>query len=183
MRKHSKNSLFLALSVVLFFTLALTGCGAKNNNTGEPQTSTPPAQSGTNDSTSGGADNLLSKIKAAGVIQVGVIGTYPPYNFLNENKEIDGFDADIAKEIAKRLGVKAEFHPQEFSGLIPSLQASKIDTIISQVTITDERKQQIDFTQPYITNTVKIIVGRKQQHHHQAGGFQRQKYRSRPRHE
>ncbi|WP_219834622.1 ABC transporter substrate-binding protein [Paenibacillus sp. R14(2021)] len=155
MLKKSKKSLFLMLSIVLLFALALVGCGSKNN-TAQPSPGSSTSDDGSNAPASGG--DLLKQIKAAGVMKVGLMGTYAPYNFLNDNKEIDGFDADIAKEIGKRLGVKVEFAPQEFSGLIPSLQASKIDAIISQVTITDERKKQIDFTQPYITNEVKIIV-------------------------
>ncbi len=155
--KKSRNPLFLTLSAVLLVVLALTGCGSNNNGNNAP--SSAPSNNAANGGSSANADsNLLNEIKTAGVIKVGLMGTYAPYNFLNDNKEIDGFDADIAKEVAKRLGVKVEFAPQEFSGLIPSLQAGKIDAIISQVTITDERKQQIDFTQPYITNQVKIIV-------------------------
>ena len=155
--KKSRNPLFLTLSAVLLVVLALTGCGSNNNGNNAP--SSAPSNNAANGGSSANADsNLLNEIKTAGVIKVGLMGTYAPYNFLNENKEIDGFDADIAKEVAKRLGVKVEFAPQEFSGLIPSLQAGKIDAIISQVTITDERKQQIDFTQPYITNQFKIIV-------------------------
>lgn len=158
-KKKSRNTLFLTLSVVLLVALALVGCGSNNKSNNAP-TSSPAndAASGDSSANAGNEDNLLNKIKTAGVIKVGLMGTYAPYNFLNDNKEIDGFDADIAKEAAKRIGVKVEFAPQEFSGLIPSLQAGKIDAIISQVTITDERKQQIDFTQPYITNQVKIIV-------------------------
>lgn len=160
MLKKSKNSLFIAVSVLLLLTIALVGCGSKNNNEQNSASSAPasPATSSAPASDTG-ADNLLNQIKKSGVLKVGLMGTYPPYNFLNDKKEIDGFDADIAKEVAKRLGVKVEFAAQDFSGLIPSLQASKIDAIISQVTITDERKKQIDFTQPYITNEVKIIVG------------------------
>ncbi|WP_085168842.1 substrate-binding periplasmic protein [Paenibacillus barengoltzii] len=155
--KKSRNPLFLTLSAVLLVVLALTGCGSNNNGNNAP--SSAPSNNAANGGSSANADsNLLNEIKTAGVIKVGLMGTYAPYNFLNDNKEIDGFDADIAKEVAKRLGVKVEFAPQEFSGLIPSLQAGKIDAIISQVTITDERKQQIDFTQPYITNQAKIIV-------------------------
>lgn len=155
--KKSRNPLFLTLSAVLLVVLALTGCGSNNNGNNAPS-SAPSNNAANGESSANTGSDLLNEIKTAGVIKVGLMGTYAPYNFLNENKEIDGFDADIAKEVAKRLGVKVEFAPQEFSGLIPSLQAGKIDAIISQVTITDERKQQIDFTQPYITNQVKIIV-------------------------
>ncbi|WP_238357637.1 transporter substrate-binding domain-containing protein [Cohnella zeiphila] len=160
MLKKSRSPYILAVSVVLLLALALAGCGSNNNNAQEPSgsASSPAGGSASTAPASGSGSDLLSKVKAAGVMKVGLMGTYAPYNFLNENKEMDGFDVDIAKEAAKRLGVKAEFAAQDFSGLIPSLQAGKIDAIISQVTITDERKQQIDFSQPYITNEVKIIV-------------------------
>ena len=151
MLKKSNQSLLVVISLLLLLTLA-AGCGSKSGTNNTNSSSSTPS---TNEPQT---NNLLEQIKAAGVIKVGVIGTYPPYNFLNENKEIDGFDADIAKEIAKSIGVKVEFAPQDFSGLIPSLQAKKIDIIISQVTITEERKQQLDFSEPYITNAVKIIV-------------------------
>ncbi len=129
----------LTLAALTSLSLLLSACGGGSN--------------------SGAASaNELEQIKKDGVIKVGTMGTYPPYTFLNEQKEVDGFDPDIAKEIAKRIGVKAEFTTQEFSGLIPSLQAKKFDVVVSQVTITDERKKQIDFTDPYITNQVKIIV-------------------------
>ncbi|NBD23020.1 transporter substrate-binding domain-containing protein [Paenibacillus glycinis] len=157
MLHQSKKTPFLVLSAVLLLVLALAGCGSKSNDSQEPSNASPNNQSGST-APAGETKNLLDQIKASGVMKVGLMGTYAPYNFLNDKKEIDGFDADIAKDVAKRLGVKAEFAAQEFSGLIPSLQASKIDAIISQVTITDERKKQIDFTQPYITNEVKIIV-------------------------
>ncbi|WAA11146.1 substrate-binding periplasmic protein [Fervidibacillus albus] len=100
----------------------------------------------------------LQQIQDKGEITVGIMGTYAPYNFLNEDKEYDGFDVDIAKELANRLGVEANFVAQDFSGLIPGLETGKFDILVSQVTITDERKEQIDFTEPYITNRVKVIV-------------------------
>ncbi|WP_203364060.1 transporter substrate-binding domain-containing protein [Bacillus sp. REN10] len=105
-----------------------------------------------------GQESLLNQIKEEGKLKVGLMGTYPPYNFLNDQKEMDGFDADIAKEVAKRLGVKVEFVAQEFSGMIAGLQTEKFDAVISQMTITDERKKQMDFSDPYITNHVKVIV-------------------------
>lgn len=101
---------------------------------------------------------LLDQIKKSGKLTVGLMGTYPPYNFLNEKNEVDGFDADIAKEIAKKLGVKAEFVPTEWSGMIAGLEKSKFDIVISQMTITDERKKAMDFSEPYIKNAVNIIV-------------------------
>ncbi|WP_339193388.1 transporter substrate-binding domain-containing protein [Aeribacillus sp. FSL W8-0870] len=132
------------ISLIAIAALILSACG-NNNDQKEKQTQNQEK-------------NALQEIKDKGEITVGIMGTYAPYNFMNENKEYDGFDVDIAKELAKRLGVKANFVAQEFSGLIPGLQKGKFDILVSQVTITDERKKQIDFTEPYITNKVKVIV-------------------------
>ncbi|MEK3785192.1 substrate-binding periplasmic protein [Paenibacillus sp. FSL K6-1230] len=154
MKTNPRKSWQWTITLLAVLTLILSACSTTNN---------PAANSGTNGNTetpgtetAGG--NLLENIKSAGVLKVGTMGTYPPYTFLNNQNEVDGFDPDIAKEVAKRLGVEAEFTTQEFSGLIPSLQTSKFDVVASQVTITDERKQQIDFSDGYITNSVKIIV-------------------------
>jgi L-cystine transport system substrate-binding protein len=136
---------FIGLIFILVFTVMLSACSANNEN-----------------KSSENAD-LLQEVKDRGVLKVGVMGTYQPYNFLNEKQEMDGFDADIAKEVGKRLGVDVEFVAQEFSGMIAGLQAEKFDTVISQMTITDERKKQMDFTDPYITNHVKIIVAENNQ--------------------
>lgn len=145
-----KSTLTLALVVV--FTLILSACG------NAASTSSNAGSTGSEEAATSSSGNELEQIKSAGVLKVGLMGTYAPYNYLDSNKQVIGFDADIANEVAKRLGVKVEFTTQAFSGLIPSLQAGKFDAIISQVTITDERKQQLDFSDPYITNQVKIIV-------------------------
>ncbi|WP_341279824.1 transporter substrate-binding domain-containing protein [Paenibacillus sp. FSL H8-0537] len=156
MRIQMKKSTLLMMTAILLLAVIVAGCGSKNGNSGNAGSASPTAEAET-----AAPSNLLEQVKQAGVLKVGLMGTYAPYNFLNDNKEIDGFDADIAKEIAKRLGVKAEFVAQEFSGMIAGLQAKKFDVVISQMTITDERKEQMDFTEPYITNSVKIIVAEK----------------------
>lgn len=110
------------------------------------------------DATSTEGGDLMQSVQDAGVLKVGVMGTYQPYNFINEDKEMDGFDAEIAKEIAKGLDVDIEFVSQEFSGMIAGLQTGKFDMVASQMTITDERKKEMLFSDPYITNQVKVIV-------------------------
>jgi len=133
---------FKAISLVMILALVLVGCGAKqteNTNTAAPA-------------------NLLEKVKSSGKIRIGLMGTYAPYNFINDKNEVDGFDADVAKEVAKRLGVQVEFITGEFSGLIEGLQKDKYDALVSQVTITDDRKKTMDFSEPYIKNAVNVIV-------------------------
>ena len=100
---------WMLTAILLMVVLVVSACGSKTTDNG----SSNGAQ----------ASNELEQIKSAGTMKVGMMGTYAPYNFLNDKKEMDGFDADIAREVAKRLGVEVEFVSQEFSGLIPSLQS------------------------------------------------------------
>ncbi|PAQ14028.1 cysteine ABC transporter substrate-binding protein [Bacillaceae bacterium SAOS 7] len=137
-----KRNKFLSVILLLAFAALLGACSSDKSKESKEE----------------GQESLLNEIKEEGKLQVGLMGTYPPYNFLNDQKEMDGFDADIAKEVAKRLGVEVEFVAQEFSGMIAGLQTEKFDAVISQMTITDERKEQMDFSDPYITNHVKVIV-------------------------
>jgi cystine transport system substrate-binding protein len=138
---------FLALASAALFLAACGGAGSMNDSSTIVESS---SQTETTD--------LLQQVQDAGVIKVGLMGTYQPYNFLNENQEMDGFDADIAKEIAKGLGVDVEFISQEFSGMIAGLKANKFDMVVSQMTITEDRKKEMLFSDPYITNQVKVIV-------------------------
>lgn len=136
----AKKKWMIAWIAVLALVVSACGSATKDSST----------------STEGG--DLLQHVKDAGVLKVGVMGTYQPYNFINEDKEMDGFDVDIAKEIAKGLDVKVEFVSQEFSGMVAGLQTGKFDMVASQMTITDDRKKEMLFSDPYITNEVKVIV-------------------------
>ena len=142
---------FKAISLFIIFALVLVGCGGK-------QTDTSSSNAGGQKTETAAPANLLEKIKASGKIRIGLMGTYAPYNFLNDKNEVDGFDADVAKEVSKRLGVQVEFITGEFSGLIEGLQKDKYDALVSQVTITDDRKKTMDFSKPYIKNAVNVIV-------------------------
>ncbi|WP_027623310.1 ABC transporter substrate-binding protein [Clostridium lundense] len=94
--------------------------------------------------------NLLENIKESKKIVVGIEEGYPPMEFRDENRNLVGFDVDFAKEIGKRLGVTTEFTVVDFSGLIMALNSKKFDIAIASISITDKRKESIDFSKPYI---------------------------------
>ncbi|MCP3775519.1 transporter substrate-binding domain-containing protein [Paenibacillus sp. MZ04-78.2] len=142
---------FKSASLLSVLAIALAGCGSKPAPAPDANAGKKPAETTT-------AANSLEQIKKAGKIRVGLMGTYAPYNFLNDKHEIDGFDADVAKAVAKRLGVQVEFITGEFSGLIEGLQKDKYDALVSQVTITEDRKKTMDFSTPYVKNAVNVIV-------------------------
>lgn len=103
------------------------------------------------------AVDLLDSVKNAGVLRVGMEGTYPPFNFRNEAGQLDGYDVAVAKAVADKLGVKVQFITTEWAGIIAGLQAGKYDVIVSQVTITPQRKEAFDFSQPYVYSTAQLI--------------------------
>ncbi|EIF65008.1 amino acid ABC transporter, periplasmic amino acid-binding protein, partial [Burkholderia pseudomallei 1258a] len=79
------------------------------------------------------AADLLDEVKQRGTLRIGLEGTFPPFNSKNPQGELVGFDVDIAKAIAAKLGVKPEFVTTEWSGIIAGLQAGKFDVIVNQV--------------------------------------------------
>lgn len=131
---------FYPIILSLFLLVVFTACSDKG--------------SGNEDKSS------LDKVKESEVLRVGFEGTYRPFNYLGDDNEYTGFDVDIANELAKRLGVKAEFVATKWDSLIGGLKADKFDVIIAQMTVTDERKESVDFTDPYVV-TGSVLITRK----------------------
>lgn len=104
------------------------------------------------------AQDDLSAIKAAGVIKIGTEGTYAPYTFHDKSGKLLGFDVDIGRAVAEKLGVKAEFVEGRWDGLIAGVDAKRYDAVINQVGVTKERQAKYDFSQPYIHSKAVLIV-------------------------
>lgn len=105
------------------------------------------------------AADLLDTVKARGTLRVAMEGNYPPFNFKDpKNGQLSGFEVDVAKLIAAKLGVKTEFTSTEWSGILAGLGAGKYDVILNQVGITDERKKAFDFSTPYTISSAQLIV-------------------------
>ncbi|GAB7543641.1 MULTISPECIES: transporter substrate-binding domain-containing protein [unclassified Cupriavidus] len=103
------------------------------------------------------AADLLDTVKQAGALKIGLEGTYPPFNYRGSNNQLEGFDVDVAKGVAAKLGVKPEFVTTEWSGIIAGLQAGKFDVIVNQVAVTPQRKQVLDFSTPYVYSAAQLI--------------------------
>src|SRR5690606_7650331 len=88
------------------------------------------------------AENLLSKVKERGTLLVGLEGTYPPFSFQGDDGKLTGFEVEFAEELSKHLGVKASLKPTKWDGMLASLDSKRIDVVINQVTISDERKKK-----------------------------------------
>ncbi|TIW89370.1 MAG: transporter substrate-binding domain-containing protein, partial [Mesorhizobium sp.] len=106
---------------------------------------------------SGHAGPNLDQIKHAGVIKIGTEGTYAPFTYHDTSGALVGFDVEIAKAIADKLGVQAEFLEGKWDGLIAGLDANRYDAVINEVGITDARKAKYDFSDPYIASKAVLI--------------------------
>ncbi|UCJ15514.1 cystine ABC transporter substrate-binding protein [Pseudomonas sp. MM211] len=100
----------------------------------------------------------LQKIKDSGSIKVGLEGTYPPFNFQDESGKLAGFEVDFSEALAKELGVKVSFQPTKWDGILASLESGRIDIVVNQVTISDERKKKYDFSTPYTVSGIQALT-------------------------
>jgi len=82
-------------------------------------------------------------------VRMGTEGAYPPYNFLNDAGEVDGFERELGDELCKRAELTCEWVTNEWDSIIPNLVSGNYDTIIAGMSITAERDEVIDFTQNY----------------------------------
>lgn len=140
------KKLFSLMSLVLVLSLVLAACGS-NNNEGKESSTTKTT-------------DLYDTIKKEGVLKVGTEGTYPPFTFHDKSNKLTGFDVDIANEVAKRLGVKAEFKETQWDGIFAGLDAKRFDMIANEVGIQPERQAKYDFSEPYIESGAVLIVGK-----------------------
>jgi octopine/nopaline transport system substrate-binding protein len=82
-------------------------------------------------------------------VVIGMEGGYPPWNLTDSNKNIVGFEVDLANDLCKRINVECKIIAQDWDGMIPGLKAGKFDVIMDGMSITEERKKEIDFSKPY----------------------------------
>jgi len=127
----------VTLCAALVASALLVACG---------KSETPPAQS------------AAPAPVAATKIVVGLDDNFPPMGFRNEKNELVGFDIDLAREAAKRLGAEVEFKPIDWNAKEAELGSKRIDVLWNGLTITEKRKEQIAFTAPYLENHQIVIV-------------------------
>jgi len=103
-------------------------------------------------------DNRLDTIVSRGYITIGMNLGFPPVGFYNDKGEPDGYDVDLAKDLAKTLGVKIKWEPVTNETRAAVLVADKVDIVFSNYTRTPERAKVIDFTNPYVITGVSILA-------------------------
>ena len=92
---------------------------------------------------------LAAGMSFADTVRMGTEGAYKPYNYINDDGELDGFEIHLGNELCKRAGLTCEWVKNDWDSIIPNLVSGNYDTIIAGMSITDERDEVIDFTDPY----------------------------------
>ena len=134
-----KKILFLSLIVLVLFI----SCQNKEKNEDNAKTT-----------------GEIEKIQKRGKLIVGVFTDKPPFGYINENNENDGFDIALAKQFAKDLlgdETKIEFVPVEAASRVPFLQSDKVDIIMANMTVTSDREKVVDFANPYMKVAIQIL--------------------------
>ncbi|PKR77591.1 amino acid ABC transporter substrate-binding protein [Halalkalibacillus sediminis] len=139
------------LWIITGLLLILAACGtdegeSDSNNSG-------------NDSDEETSSNLYDEIMDEGVISVGTEGTYAPFTFHNEEDELTGYDVEVMREVADRMGIEVEFHETQWDSMFAGLNAERFDVIANQVGINvDDRKEKYDFSEPYTYSGAVVVV-------------------------
>jgi glutamate transport system substrate-binding protein len=143
-----------ALLLALVFGLLVAACGEDEEEPASGGESTPAAEA-----EQFPEDTTMGKIQAAGEIKIGVKYDVPPFGFKNpQTDEIEGFDVDLGKAIADKLGVEPNFIEAISDNRIPFLQDGTVDLVLSTMTINAERDQEIDFSEPYYIASGRILT-------------------------
>ena len=130
--------LLFCLAVIVSWSLTLLPMAAAENR--------PNSQPGT-----------LQSVLENGTLRVGV-SLFTPWTLKTKNGDIVGFEIDVAKQLAKDLGVKPEFHVLDWEKIIPNLLNRKIDIIIAGIVITPQRALKVNFSQPYDSSGVSLAT-------------------------
>lgn len=146
MKKTSKI-LVAALSLVLIIA-GVTGCGSSK---------TPGTDTSTGQPVATGNARSLEDIKNSGKITIGVFSDKRPFGFVDENGAYKGYDVTYAERIAKDLGVEVEFVSLEAASRVEYLQSGKVDIVLANFTVTDERKEVVDFVLPYMKVALGVV--------------------------
>jgi len=140
MKNIWKKSGAVILGLILA-VLAFTGCGASQNTTSNKSVTY----------------RTLDEIKKSGTINIGVFSDKSPFGYVDENGEYQGYDVYFANRIGKDLGVKINYVSTEAANRIEYLQTGKVDIILANFTVTEERSREVDFTLPYMNVALGVV--------------------------
>ena len=157
-----RNKLLRRLSSGLLITAVVaasfTACGSKEDAGATTETASAESNenSASDDSSSAGF-RTLDEIKESGTINIGVFSDKSPFGYVDENGEYAGYDVYFAERIGKDLGVEINYVSTEAANRIEYLQTGKVDIILANFTVTEERAEEVDFALPYMNVALGVV--------------------------
>ncbi|WFR58077.1 cysteine ABC transporter substrate-binding protein [Anaerocolumna sp. AGMB13025] len=145
------KKVFSLLLIVTLLTAAFTGCQSKTGNNTKDNSATG-TETGKN-----GTARTLEEIKKSGKVIIGVFSDKKPFGYVDENGEFQGYDVYFGNQLAKDLGVKAEYIPVEAASRVEYLVTAKVDIILANFTVTEDRAKQVDFAKPYMKVALGVV--------------------------
>lgn len=149
-----KKQVVLLTAGILAASL-LAGCGSSS---GSSSGSSASSAAGTESAASGDVVyRTLDEIKADGTINIGVFSDKSPFGYVDENGDYQGYDVYFANRLAEDLGVKVNFVSTEAANRVEYLETGKVDVILANFTVTDERAEKVDFALPYMNVSLGVV--------------------------
>ena len=152
--KNSVLKKFISIAAAVSAILALTACGSQGTESDSQKAETQKEE------LTAGADTVyrtLDEIKEDGTIRIGVFSDKNPFGYVDENGEYQGYDVYFANKIGEDLGVKVDFVSTEAANRIEYLQTGKVDIILANFTVTEERSEEVDFALPYMNVALGVV--------------------------
>lgn len=145
----------LTLGTALTFTVSvMAGCGSGDASV---EASADTGSESAGETSNGGGFRTLDEIKESGTINIGVFSDKSPFGYVDENGEYQGYDVYFANRIGEDLGVAVNYVSTEAASRIEYLQTGKVDIILANFTVTDERKEEVDFALPYMNVALGVV--------------------------
>ena len=147
----------LSLALVLVLMMSLAACGAKTET---PAATTAPAAAAETTAAAAGTEAPAAEVKTieAGKLIMSTNASFPPYEMIADDGSIEGIDVEVADAIAKKLGLELEVDDMDFDAALLAVQQNKSDIVMAGVTVTDDRKLVMNFTDSYATGVQVVIV-------------------------
>jgi len=157
-----RNKLLRRLSSGLLITAVVaasfTACGSKEDAGATTETASAESnEDSTSDASSSAGFRTLDEIKESGTINIGVFSDKSPFGYVDENGEYAGYDVYFAERIGKDLGVDINYVSTEAANRIEYLQTGKVDIILANFTVTEERAEEVDFALPYMNVALGVV--------------------------
>ncbi len=153
MKRNKLTKLLSGILAVSLSVAALTGCGAAKETTAQGDAATQEAATESSDQ----VFRTLEEIQQDGTINIGVFSDKNPFGYVDENGTYQGYDVYFAERIGKDLGVKINYVSTEAASRVEYLETGKVDIVLANFTVTEERAQKVDFALPYMNVALGVV--------------------------